>query len=181
MFIGYARVSTRDQVLDAQVDILQDVGCDRVFKETASGARSDRPILIEVLEFARSGDVIVVTKLDRIARSLNHLTSLSSTLEQRGIGFRSLGENLDTTTAGGRLIYNLFGALAEWERDLIRERTRVGLDAARKRGRIGGRPPKMTPDKTAAAKSLMQSGRPATDVASALGVSVATLYRHLAS
>lgn len=181
MLIGYARVSTKDQVLDAQMDTLRDAGCERVFHEFASGARADRPILNEALDFVRSGDVIVVTKLDRIARSLSHLTALSATMESRGVGFRSLGENLDTTSAGGRLVFNLFGALAEWERDLIRERTRAGLDAARRRGRVGGRPRKMTPDKTAAAKSLLASGRPAADVAAALEVSVATLYRHLAS
>ncbi len=179
MLIGYARVSTRDQVLNSQVDALIRAGCDRVFEETASGARSDRPVLADAMEFARSGDIVVVTKLDRIARSLAHLTALSASMEERGIGFRSLGESLDTTTAGGRLIYNIFGALAEWERDLIRERTRVGLEAAKRRGRVGGRPRSMTATKLDAAKRLAQAGTPVSEIAETLGVSVPTVYRHL--
>ncbi len=179
MLIGYARVSTRDQNLDSQSDALADAGCQRVFEEIASGARSDRPILAEALAYARPGDVIVCTKLDRVARSLPNLVTLMAKLEDQEIGFRSLSEDLNTTTPGGRLVFHIFGAIAEFERDLIRERTRAGLDAARRRGRVGGRPRKMTDEKLNAARRLLESGTPAREVASAIGVSIPTLYRHI--
>lgn len=179
MLIGYARVSTKSQNLDAQLDALVAAGCERVFEEVASGARTDRPVLADAIEYARTGDTIVCMKLDRVARSLSHLTGLMTMLEDRQIGFRSLTEDLDTTSPGGRLVFHIFGALAQWERDLIRERTKSGLDAARRRGRIGGRPRSMTDDKLNAARKLLESGTPARDVASAIGVSLPTLYRHI--
>ncbi len=179
MLIGYARVSTRGQNQDAQRDALVTAGCDRIFEEIASGARSERPALAEAIQYARSGDTLVCMKLDRVARSLSHLTGLMTMLEDRQIGFRSLTEDLDTTSPGGRLVFHIFGAMAQFERDLIRERTRAGLDAARRRGRVGGRPLSMTPEKLDAARRLLESGTPARDVASAIGVSIPTLYRHL--
>lgn len=179
MLIGYARVSTQDQNLDGQMDALGEAGCEKIFQDIASGARSDRPGLSEATEYARPGDVIVCAKLDRVARSLPHLISLMNGLEHRKIGFRSLSEDLDTTSPGGRLVFHIFGAIAEFERDLIRERTRAGLAAARRRGRIGGRPRAMTDQKLDAAKRLLSSGSSAKEVAETIGVSVPTLYRHL--
>ena len=179
MLIGYARVSTRSQNLDAQRDALVAGGCDRIFEEVASGARSDRPILAEALAYARPGDTLVCMKLDRIARSLQHLTNMMASLEERKVGFKSLTEQLDTSSPGGRLIFHVFASVAQWELDTIRERTRVGLAAARKRGRVGGRPRSMTPDKLKAARRLLESGTPARDVASVIGISLPTLYRHL--
>ncbi len=180
MLIGYARVSTRDQSLDGQLDALHRAGCERVFSEVASGARDDRPVLQETLAYARPGDVLVSLKLDRVARSLQHLTWLVADLNQRRVGLKSLTEEIDTSTPGGKLVFHIFGAIAEFERDLIRERTRVGLDAARKRGRVGGRPVKMTPAKLEAARKLLQSGTSVREIADSLGVSVPTVYRHLA-
>src|SRR5512141_528014 len=140
MLIGYARVSTQDQTLDLQRDALDKLGCTRVFTDTASGAQIERRGLEEALAFMREGDTLVVWRLDRLGRSLKHLLETVSVLEQRKIGFRSITENIDTTTSGGKLIFHVFGALAEFERDLIRERTLAGLAAARARGRKGGRP-----------------------------------------
>lgn len=145
--IGYARVSTAEQDLALQFDALAKAGCARVFEDTASGATADRPGLTAALAFAREGDVLVVWKLDRIGRSLPHLIETVNALEARGVGFRSLTEAIDTTTPGGRLIFHIFGALGQFERDLIRERTRAGLDAAAARGRRGGRRPVMTEEK----------------------------------
>ncbi len=181
MLIGYARVSTKDQSLDGQLDALHRAGCERVFSEVASGARDDRPVLQEALAYARPGDVLVCFKLDRVARSLPHLTNVVADLNQRRVGLKSLTEEIDTGTPGGKLVFHIFGAIAEFERDLIRERTRVGLDAARKRGRVGGRPKSMTPAKLDAARRLIQSGTPVREIADSLGVSVPTVYRHLAS
>jgi DNA invertase Pin-like site-specific DNA recombinase len=175
--IGYSRVSTGSQNLEGQVDALRAAGCEKVFEETASGSRTDRPILAQALEFARSGDVITTVRLDRVARSLTHLISIMDDLNRRGIGLRSLSENLDTTTPGGRLIFHVFGSVAQFELDLIRERTRTGLEAARKRGRIGGRPRQMTQEKVQAAKRLLADGTPTKEVAGMLGVSVPTLFR----
>lgn len=178
MKVGYGRVSTDQQTLQSQQDALEQAGCDRVFIETASGARSDRPVLKEALEFMRDGDTFVVVRLDRAARSLSHLISLLNDLDHRGISFHSIGENIDTSSAGGRLVFNIFGSIAEFERDLIRERTQAGLVAARKRGRVGGRPKVMTDDKRDAAIKLLDAGTAAKDVATAIGVSLPTLYRH---
>jgi DNA invertase Pin-like site-specific DNA recombinase len=138
--LGYARVSTTDQHLQLQVDALTAAGCYRVFTETASGARADRPVLAKVLDQLRPGDTLVVWKLDRLGRSLRHLVDTITGLADQGVGFRSLQEAIDTTTPGGKLVFHVFAALAEFERDLIRERTAAGLAAARARGRNGGRP-----------------------------------------
>ena len=142
--LGYARVSTTDQRPGLQVDALERAGCYRVFTETASGARADRPVLAQVLDQLRPGDTLIVWKLDRLGRSLRHLVDVVTGLADRGVGFRSLQESIDTTTPGGKLVFHVFAALAEFERDLIRERTSAGLAAARARGRHGGRPSVMT-------------------------------------
>jgi DNA invertase Pin-like site-specific DNA recombinase len=178
MQIGYARISQADQSLDLQCDALAKAGCEKIFTDTLSGAREKRPGLSQALEFARSGDVLVVWRLDRLGRSLPHLIETIRLFDQRAIGFKSLAEAIDTTSVGGRLAYHLFGALAEFERALIRERTRAGLEAARQRGRVGGRPRSMTTDKVDAAKKLLSDGTPAKDVARILAVSLPTLYRY---
>jgi DNA invertase Pin-like site-specific DNA recombinase len=178
MLIGYARVSTPDQSLDLQLDALRSVGCERIFDDRTSGARADRPGLREALAYAREGDLIVVWKLDRLSRSLSHLVETVQELEHRRIGFRSLTEGLDTSNSGGKAIFPLFAAIASVERTLIQERTRAGLAAARQRGRIGGRPKLLTAEKLAAAVKLLADGIPPKDVATVIGVSVPTLYRH---
>src|SRR5262252_2635760 len=157
MLIGYARVSTVEQNLALQRDALTEAGCQRIFTEQMSGVVTDRPALHDALEFARSGDTLIVWKLDRLARSMKQLIETVETLRVRGIGFRSLTEALDTTTAQGRLVFHMFGALAEFERSLIRERTQAGLAAARRLGRTGGRPPKLREDDIdiEAAKALL--------------------------
>jgi DNA invertase Pin-like site-specific DNA recombinase len=178
--IGYARVSTRDQTVAAQRDALAKAECARIFEETASGANRERPELKAALDYMRAGDTLVVWKLDRLARSLKQLIETVEGLEQRGIGFRSLTEAIDTTTAGGRLVFQIFGALAEFERQVIRERTRAGLDAARVRGRKPGRKPSLTPKDIQAAKAMLADPEiNVADVAHRLGVSQATLYRHM--
>jgi len=181
MDIGYARVSTGEQTLDLQLDALRAIGCGRVYEETASGAKAERPVLDEVLSYLRPGDTLVVWRLDRLGRSLQHLIEVVAALAERGIGFKSLTEQIDTTTSGGKLIFHVFGALAEFERDLIRERTHAGLAAARARGRLGGRPKKLaTAQQVAAARALYDGGQ--TDIATicaTLGISRATLYRAL--
>ncbi len=176
MLIGYARVSTAEQTLSLQQDALHQAGCDRLFTDVLSGSTTERPGLTEALDHLRAGDVLVVWKLDRLGRSLSHLMHVIEDLHHRGVGFRSLSEQMDTTTAGGQLIFHIFGALAEFERALIRERTQAGLAAARARGRIGGRPPKLTLDQVAMARQLLTT-RPVADVADALHVSRATVYR----
>jgi DNA invertase Pin-like site-specific DNA recombinase len=175
MLIGYARVSTADQNLDLQVDALSGAGCEKTFTDTASGAKADRKGLDDAVAFARHGDTLVVWKLDRLGRSLRHLIDVVTELSNRGVGFRSLQENLDTTSSGGKLVFHVFGALAEFERDLIRDRTQAGLAAARARGRKGGRPKALTGDKLRMAKALA-SNKDATisDICRTLGVSRAT-------
>jgi DNA invertase Pin-like site-specific DNA recombinase len=155
MLIGYARVSTVDQNLALQRDALTEAECVKIFTEQMSGAVADRPALHDALEFARSGDTVIVWKLDRLARSMKQLIETIEKLRVRGIGFRSLTEALDTTTAQGRLVFHMFGALAEFERSLIRERTQAGLAAARRAGGTGGRPPKLTDDDVEAAKAML--------------------------
>lgn len=180
MLVGYARVSTQDQKPALQLDALKVAGCEKVFTEKASGAQRDRPELAAALSYMRPGDSLVVWKLDRLARSLPQLIETVAQLESKGIGLRSLTEAIDTTTAGGKLIFHIFGALAEFERSVIRERTRAGLKAARDRGRKGGRPPALSAADLAAAKALLRD--PAItveEVATRLKVSPATLYRHL--
>lgn len=178
MLIGYARVSLNDQSLDLQFDALRAAGVEKVYSDTASGRHQDRPGLRDALEFARAGDSIVVWRLDRLGRSLPHLIQLMQELERREIGFRSLAEAIDTTTPGGRLAYHLFGSLAEFERSVLRERTRAGLQAARQRGRRGGRPRSFTTAKLDAARRLIAGGTSVRDIATALDVSVPTVYRH---
>jgi DNA invertase Pin-like site-specific DNA recombinase len=178
--LGYARVSTSDQHPQLQVDALQRAGCYRVFTETASGARADRPALEQLLDQLRPGDTLVVWKLDRLGRSLRHLVDTMTGLADRGIGFCSLQEAIDTTTPGGKLVFHVFAALAEFERDLIRERTAAGLAAARARGRQGGRPSVMTAHKLQVAQEMHRSGEyTVAAIAKTLGVSRASIYRYL--
>jgi DNA invertase Pin-like site-specific DNA recombinase len=176
--LGYARVSTTDQQPHLQVDALERAGCYRVFAETASGTRTDRPVLAQVLDQLRPGDTLVVWRLDRLGRSLRHLVDTVTGLAERGVGFRSLQEAIDTTTPGGKLVFHVFAALAEFERDLVRERTSAGLAAAR--ARQGGRPPVLTGQKLRVARELYASGRySVAAIAKTLGVSRASVYRHL--
>jgi len=179
--LGYARVSTLEQDPVLQHDALAAAGCVRVFTDRASGALDERVELARVLDHAREGDTVVVWRLDRLGRSRRHLVDTITELEHRGVGFRSLSESIDTTTPGGKLVFHIFAALAEFERDLIRERTRAGLEAARARGRNGGRPSVMTAEKLRAARELYEAREHTTaQIARVLGVSRATLYRHLA-
>jgi DNA invertase Pin-like site-specific DNA recombinase len=180
--LGYARVSTTDQQPQLQVDALQAAGCYRVFVETASGARADRLTLAQVLDQLRPGDTLVVWKLDRLGRSLRHLVDTVTSLAEHGIGFRSLQEAIDTTTPGGKLVFHVFAALAEFERDLIRERTAAGLAAARARGRRGGRPSVLAGHKLQVAREMYASGQyTVSAIATTLGVSRASIYRHVFS
>ena len=180
MLIGYSRVSTTDQRLDLQTDALKRAGCDKIFSDTASGALDERQGLAGALDTLKNGDVLVVWKLDRLGRSLQHLVHIVNLLGGRGIGFRSLNESLDTTSPGGRLVFHIFAALAEFEISLIKMRTRAGLEAARAQGRIGGRPQKMTSRTVATARRLLADpSMTAEEVAVALKVSKSTLYRHL--
>jgi DNA invertase Pin-like site-specific DNA recombinase len=177
--IGYARVSTVEQYLDLQIDALETTGCEKIFTDTTSGGTSERPGLSQALSFMREGDVFVVWKLDRLGRSLRDLIDIISALRQRGIGFRVLQENIDTTTPAGALIFHIFGALAEFERALIRQRTQAGLQAARARGRKGGRPKKLNPKQEAqVAKMLADTSIPIADIEALFPkVSRTTLYR----
>ena len=180
MLVGYARVSTQDQNPRLQLEALRAAGCENVFTEKASGAQRERPQLKAAVAYMREGDTLVVWKLDLLARSLKQLIETIEDLEVMGIGFRSLTEAIDTTTAGGRLVFQIFGALAEFERQVIRERTMAGLAAARAMGKKGGRPPALSPKDLAAAKALLKD--PAItveEVARRLRVGPSTLYRHL--
>jgi DNA invertase Pin-like site-specific DNA recombinase len=177
--IGYARVSTDGQEIALQLDALRAAGCDRIFEDQASGAKADRPGLIEALAYAREGDALVIWKLDRLGRSLPHLIETVSQLEKRGVGLRSLTEAIDTTTPGGRLIFHVFGALGQFERDLIRERTRAGLSAAAARGRRGGRKPVVTADKLERAKALLAKGLTVREAATRLKIGKTALYAAL--
>ena len=180
MRIGYARVSTDDQSLDLQLDALKNAGCEKTLKDVASGTKTDRDGLTDVLKQLRKGDTLVVWKLDRLGRSLRHLIDMIALLKGRGIYFRSLQENIDTASSGGKLIFHVFGALAEFERDIISERTKAGLAAARSRGRVGGRPRKMDDKMLEMAKMMLaDESNTVKDVYSTLGISKATLYRHL--
>lgn len=180
MLIGYARVSTQDQKPELQIDALKQAGCDRIFSEKASGAQRDRPELMAALDYAREGDVIVVWKLDRLARSLKQLIETVEMLAERGIALRSLTESIDTSSSGGRLIFHIFGALAEFERSIIRERTMAGLSSARARGRMGGRPPSLSDEDMRVARAMLADPEiTMADVAKRLNVSLATLYRHM--
>lgn len=178
--IGYARVSTWEQNTELQHDALSEAGCIRIFEETASGTRTDRLQLAAALDFARPGDTMVVWRLDRLGRSLKHLMETVTLLEERGIGFRSLHESIDTTTSTGRLVFHIFGALAEFERDLIVDRTKAGLAAARERGSKPGRRPSLSGDQIAVVRRMAAEGRHTTTaIAEVVGVSRATIYRCL--
>ena len=183
MRVGYARVSTKDQNLDLQVDALQKEECEEVFREVASGAKTARPVLDDLLSRLRAGDVLVIWKLDRLGRSLKHLVTLATELMEREIGLISLNDPIDTTTPQGRLVFNIFASLAEFERDLIRERTQAGLKAARARGRKGGRPRGLSKkaDATAmAAETLYREGKLSVqEICDQLGISKPTLYAYL--
>lgn len=181
MLIGYARVSTEDQNLQLQHDALFAAGCDKTFDEKASGAGARLPGRGELLEYVRAGDVVVVWKLDRLGRSLRDLIEIVTALNERGIGLQSLHESIDTTTPAGKLTFHVFAALAEFEAELVRERTRAGLTAARSRGAKLGRPRSLGPDQVQMARTLLANPRlSARQVATQLGVHRATLYRHLA-
>ena len=180
MLVGYARVSTQDQSLDLQQDALAKAGCERIFTDVVSGAQTERIGLQEALSFMRGGDTLVVWRLDRLGRSLKHLIENVNRLGDQGIGFRSLQESIDTTTSGGKLIFHMFGALAEFERDVIRERTQAGLLAARARGRQGGRPRALEGKKLALARSMYEDlNQSPKDICDALGISRSTLYRNV--
>ncbi|OAI21645.1 recombinase [Methylomonas lenta] len=180
MLIGYARVSTRDQKPHLQLDALQEAGCERIFKETVSGAKRERPELQSALDFMRAGDTLVIWKLDRLARSTRQLLDTVEGLAQRGIGLKALTQEIDTTTAGGRLIFTVFSAIAEFEREIIRERTRAGLDAAHSRGHKGGRPRALVEKDLKQARALLTDPEiTVEDVARRLGVGSSTLYRYL--
>jgi len=182
MLIGYARVSTQDQTLDLQTDALKQAGCERLFTDTLSGAKAERPGLQEAMHHLRAGDTLVVWRLDRLGRTLKQLIATITDLSEQDIGFKSLQENIDTTTSGGKLIFHIFGALAEFEREIIRERTNAGLQAARARGRFGGRPKmqSLDPKKMALAKQLHDDhSRSVQEICEMLKISKSTLYRYL--
>lgn len=180
MLVGYARISTLDQNLDLQRDALVSAGCEKVFTDIASGIQDGREGLKETLNYLRPGDTLIVWKLDRLGRTLSHLIETVNTLATKSISFCSLQENLDTTTSSGKLIFHLFGALAEFERELIRERTRAGLKAARTRGHKGGRPRKLNIAQIKMAQLLISEGSTSvTEICRTLGISRSTLYRRL--
>lgn len=180
MFIGYARISTQDQNLELQRDALAASGCEKIFTDIASGSATDRNGLIEAIGHLRSGDTLVVWRLDRLGRSLKHLIETVTALHAQSIGFKSLQESIDTTTSGGKLVFHLFASLAEFERGIIQERTRAGLVAARSRGRHGGRPVVMDEKKIAMARHMRaDQATSVTEICRALGVSRATFYRRV--
>jgi DNA invertase Pin-like site-specific DNA recombinase len=183
MKAGYARVSTKDQTVDLQVDALKKAGCTKVYTEVMNGSSAERPVLSKVLEHLRAGDVLVIWKLDRLGRSLKHLIDVVNELMTRKIGLKSLNDPIDTTTPQGRLIFNLFASLSEFERDVIRERTQAGLSAARARGRNGGRPkgvPRSAEPTACAAETLYREGKLSTrEIAARLQISKSTLYSYL--
>lgn len=177
--IGYARVSTLDQDTALQLDALAAAGCGKMFEDRASGAKADRAGLLAALDHVRDGDVLIVWKLDRLGRSLLHLIETVTMLEKRGVGFRSITEAIDTTMPGGRLVFHLFGALGQFERDLIQERTRAGLAAAAARGRKGGRKPVVTEDKLKRARTLVAKGMTVREAATRMKVGKTALYEAL--
>lgn len=180
MLIGYARVSTDDQHLDLQRDALQKAGCERVFEDTASGAKAERVGLATLMAVLRAGDTVVIWRLDRLGRSLKDLIALVEQLDAAGVGLRSVQENIDTVSIGGRLVFHVFGALAEFERNLIRERTRAGLTAARARGRQGGRQKRLDPAKRAVALRLYHERQHTVEeICRMMGVGRSTLYNYL--
>jgi len=180
MFVGYARVSTSDQTLDLQHDALTKAGCTKIFTDIASDAQAERKGLTDAISYVRAGDILVVWKLDRLGRSLKDLISRITELNDRKIGFKSLTENIDTTTSGGKLIFHIFGALAEFERDIIKERTNAGLEAARARGKRGGRPKALSPEKIKLARRLYaDTSTSVAEICKMLGISRHTLQRYV--
>lgn len=180
MLIGYARVSTDDQNLDLQRDALEKANCEQIFTDQVSGTKARRPGLEQALSHLRSGDTLVVWRLDRLGRSLRHLIDTVTDLQERGIGFKSLQESIDTTTSGGKLVFHIFGALAEFEREIIRERTQAGLQAARARGKTGGRPKALSKSKAEMARQLYQDkAHSINEICQTLGISRMTFYRYV--
>lgn len=180
--VGYARVSTHDQHLDQQIAALEEEGCGRIFNETASGTRSHRPEMARALEYLRDGDTLVVWRLDRLGRSLQHLVTTVNHLHEQGVGFRSIHENIDTTSTTGRLVFHIFAALAEFERDLIVDRTKAGLAAAKERGAKPGRKPSLTKDQVNVVRAMHAAGdHTVAAIADVVGVSRATVYRALST
>lgn len=180
MLIGYARVSTDDQHLDLQRDALKQVGCERIYEDTVSGAQAEREGLARLINALRPGDTVVIWRLDRLGRSLKNLLQLVERFDGLRVGLRSLQESIDTTSSGGRLVFHLFGALAEFERNLVRERTQAGLSAARRRGRQGGRPALLSPTKKALALKLHQErNHTIEEICNMMGISKSTLYNYL--
>lgn len=183
MNIGYARISTKDQNLDLQVDALEKAGCEKIYTEIASGGKTERPELNDLLKNIRPKDVLVIWKLDRLGRSLKHLVELGNDLAKKEVGLRSLNDPIDTTTAQGRLIFNIFGSLAEFEKDIIKERTQAGLSAARSRGRNGGRPKGLSKEAetTACAAEILYKEKKLSvqEIANKLGICKSTLYTYL--
>lgn len=180
MKIGYSRISTQEQNADLQLDALKKAGCEKFFSDRVSGAKADRPGLAEALAYARAEDSLVVWRLDRLGRNLKHLLEVVEGLEKRGIGFVSIQDGVDTATNGGKFVFHIFGALAEFERNLIRERTRAGLEAARARGRIGGRKEKLTSTQIATLKAMYESKAHALgEICNTFHITKPTLYRYL--
>lgn len=181
MLIGYARVSTQDQTLDLQTDALKQAGCEKIFTDTMSGAQAERPGLQEAMSHLRAGDTLVVWRLDRLGRTLKQLITIINDLSARDIGFKSVQEQMDTTTSGGKLIFHVFGSLAEFEREVIRERTNAGLRAARVRGRFGGKPSlqSLDPKKVALARKLYADRTmPVKEICETIHIGRSTLYRY---
>jgi DNA invertase Pin-like site-specific DNA recombinase len=180
MLIGYARVSTNEQNLDLQKDALEKDGCEKIYVEQASGSKSSRPELEKTIEMLREGDTLVVWRLDRLGRSLKHLIELVTELEGNGIGFKSITESMDTSTNNGKLIFHIFGALAEFERNLIRERTQAGLASARARGRMGGRPHALDDKRKATAVRMYNSKTHSVEeICKLMGISRPTLLGYV--
>jgi DNA invertase Pin-like site-specific DNA recombinase len=180
MLIGYARVSTEDQHFDLQRDVLEKAGCEQIFTDRVSGTKAERKGLTEALSHLRPGDTLVVWRLDRLGRSLRHLIDTATTLQERGIGFKSLTESIDTTTSSGKLVFHIFGALAEFEREIIRERTQAGLQAARARGRNGGRPKKLTKKQIEMLQHLAADKKhTVSEICQTLGIGRTACYRSL--
>src|SRR5436309_4479373 len=180
MLVGYAGVSTTEQTLGLQKDALEKIGCTKIYSDVVSGAKAERKGLQETLEYVREGDTLVVWRLDRLGRSLKHLIETITRLNNRKIGFKSITENIDTTTSGGKLVFHIFGALAEFERDIIKDRTKAGLEAARARGRKGGQPKALNSKQIAIAQHLYNDKTNAiSDICKTLNISRSTLYRYI--
>jgi DNA invertase Pin-like site-specific DNA recombinase len=179
MLIGYARVSTHDQTLHLQKDALEKAGCEQIFTDTVSGTKAERKGLTAALSHLRAGDMLVVWRLDRLGRSLRHLIDTITALAERGVGFKSLQENIDTTTSGGKLVFHIFGALAEFEREIIKERTQAGLASARSRGKVGGRPKALTAKEMQMLRNMAaDESLTVADICKTLGIGRSTFYRY---